>query len=144
MAASTRRGQSPPRAGIVARFWHSPISKRFVHNRSQGREFFGTHIPRLFRAYQEDPQIFDTALFLKRLYYRFRHEFFRLKIDMKMKVFHPLRRGWADGCNPRAADLTSVVVEFEKDLEKRVHAIRAGEDDPVVNVRVLDKFRKCA
>src|SRR5438552_3335841 len=82
-------------------------------------------------------QTFDATLFLKLLYNRFRYEFLRLKIDVQMKVFHPLACSGADGHDPRAADLTSVIVKLEEDFEKCFDAVRTGENDPVVNMRVL-------
>ena len=63
---------------------------------------------------------------------------------MQMKIFHPLRGSRADGGDPHAADLAGVVVELEKNLEERLDASGACENDPVVSVRVLHQFRERA
>jgi hypothetical protein len=68
------------------------------------------------------------------------HEFFRLKIDMQMKVADALRGHRPDGGDFRPANLARVVVEFEKHFEKSVYAVRTAKHDPVVGVRVLNQF----
>src|SRR5206468_2098063 len=103
---------------------------------------FWKHIPRLFRAHQENPQIFDAALFLKLLYNGFRYEFLRLKINMQMKVFNPLGCSSANDGDPRAADLTSVIVQLKEYFEKCFDTIRTSENDPVVNMRILHQLRE--
>src|SRR5262249_9752518 len=63
---------------------------------------------------------------------------------MEMKISDPLRRGWTNGGNFRSANLARVVVEFVKHFEKRPYAVRTGEHDPVVKVRVLDQLSEFA
>src|SRR6266404_3548134 len=75
---------------------------------------------------------------------RLSHELFRLKIDMEMKIAHPLRRCRTDGGNFRRADLTRIVVKFEKHFEEGVHAIRTRKQNPVVPVRVLNELTELA
>src|SRR4029453_14600657 len=72
------------------------------------------------------------------------NEFFRLKIDMQMKIFHLLSRSRPDGRYPGAADFSQIIDKFEENIEKRFDAVRAGEHDPVVNVCVLDKLSEFA
>src|SRR6202049_2273011 len=134
----------PPRAGSVARLWNRTISQTFVHNCSQPRELLSQHVPRLFRAHQQNSQIFHAALFLKFANDRFRDEFVRLKIDMQVKIFDSWRCRRADGGDPRPADLAPVVIKLEEDFEKRLDAVRARENDPVVTVRVLNQLREGA
>ena len=59
-------------------------------DRSQGRELFWKHVPRLFRAHQENLQIFDASLLFEFPYDVLSNEFFRLKIDMQMKSLSPV------------------------------------------------------
>ena len=61
-----------------------------------------------------------------------------------MKILDSLGRRRADRRYLCSSDLTGVVVEFVKDFEKGVHAVRAGEDDPIVGMRVLDQLGKRA
>src|SRR5437667_3623258 len=132
----------PARTRSVARLWNRAISQTFVHNRSQTRKLFSQHVPRLFRARQQNSQIFHAALLLKFADDRFRDEFVRLKIDMQVKISDPLRCRRADGGDPRPADLAPVVIKLEEDFEKRLDAVRARKNDPVVTVPVLNQFRE--
>src|SRR5436309_44347 len=61
-----------------------------------------------------------------------------------MKVFYSLRCGRPDGSNLRPTNLAGIVVELEKNLEKRFHAVRTCKNDPVVSMRVLDQFCELA
>ena len=63
---------------------------------------------------------------------------------METKIADSLRRRWTDGGDFRAADFTRVVIQFVKNFEKGVHAVRTGEHDPVIAVRVLNEFREFA
>src|SRR5205807_4824939 len=134
----------PARTRSVARLWNRAISQTFVHNCSQSRELFSQHVPRLFCAYEQNSQISHAALSLKFADDRFRDEFVRLKIDMQVKIFDPLRCCRADGGDPRPADLAPVVIKLEEDFEKRLDAVRTRKNDPVVTVRVLNQLRERA
>ena len=57
-----------------------------------------------------------------------------------MKIADPLGRGRPDRRDLHPADFARVIVELEKHFEKRVDAIRAGEYQPIVTVRVLHKL----
>src|SRR4029077_18075685 len=130
----------PARTRSVARLWNRAISQTFVHNCSQARELFWQTASRLFRSHEQNSQIFHAALFLKFADDRFRNEFVRLKIDMQVKIFDPLRCRRADGGDPRPADLAPVVIELKEDFEKRLDPVHAREDDPVVTVGVLNQL----
>ena len=69
---------------------------------------------------------------------------FRLHVHLEAKLAHPRRRGRADGGDPRPADIARVGKQPVEPVEKRVHAVRAGEDDPVVGVRILHQFGEFA
>src|SRR5438094_4320805 len=132
------------RPGHVTRFRNGLISKRFVHNRTHAAQPFGQQVPRLLCASDQNPKIFNPTRFFKLLHHRFSHEFFRLQIDMKTEIFYPLRRGWSDSRNFRRANLARVIVKFEKHLEKGIDTVRAGENDPVIRMRVLHQFGEFA
>ncbi len=61
-----------------------------------------------------------------------------------MEIPHSLRRGRPDGRDLCRADLSRVIIEFEKNLEKGVHTVRAGENDPVIGMRILHQLGKFA
>src|SRR6266699_5332626 len=61
-----------------------------------------------------------------------------------MKIFQPLRCDRTDRGEPRAADLASIVKKLKENLEKRLDAIRACKNDPVVTMRVLHQLRELA
>jgi hypothetical protein len=63
---------------------------------------------------------------------------------MQMKIFHPLRCSWPDCGDARAADLTSILVQLEKNVEERFYAICARENNPIVNMRVLHQLCELA
>ena len=122
----------------------SPVRQRFVHDCSRGREFFGQNVTRLLRAHDKDALVFDASLFLEFAHYRFGYEFFRLKIDVQVKIFHALRRGRPDRSDAYSADFTGVIVKLEENIEERFDAVRAREHDPIVGVRILHQFRELA
>src|SRR5437588_12289788 len=113
----------PARTRSVARLWNRAISQTFVHNCSQTRELFSQHVPRLFCAYEQNSQIFHAALSLKFADDRFRDEFVRLKIDMQVKIFDPLRCCRADGGDPRPAALAPAAITREDAVEKPLAAV---------------------
>ena len=45
---------------------------------------------------------------------------------------------------PRPTDLADIVVEFEKNFEKSIDSVRAGENDPVIGMRILHQLGKLA
>ena len=57
-----------------------------------------------------------------------------------MIIADSLGCGRTDRGNLRPTNLARVIIKFVKDLEKRVYTIRAGEHNPIVNVRDLDEF----
>ena len=61
-----------------------------------------------------------------------------------MEIPHSLRRGRPDGRDLCRADLSRVIIEFEKNLEKNVHTVRAGENNPVIGMRILHQFGELA
>ena len=50
------------------------------------------------------------------------------------------RRGRADRGNARAAQIAQVLKALEKKLEKRRHAVRAGEDQPVIGIQLQQRI----
>jgi len=82
----------PLRTAGVTRLRHRPVRERFIHDCSYGREFFGQNIARLLRTHYKDALVFDASLFLEFAHHRFSNEFFGLKIDVQVKIFHSLRR----------------------------------------------------
>ena len=63
---------------------------------------------------------------------------------MEMPVLDPLRRGGADRAEFCPADFPRIVVQLVEDLEKSIHPVGAGEDNPLVTVRVLHQLGKFA
>src|SRR2546428_1319212 len=61
-----------------------------------------------------------------------------------MKISHPLRRGGPNRCDLRATKLACVVVKLEKNFKKCVDAVRTGENDPVVDMRILHELGELA
>src|ERR1700724_2204901 len=61
-----------------------------------------------------------------------------------MKLAYALGRGRSNCGDLHAADLPCVVVKLEKHFEKRVDAVRARKNNPVVGVRVLYEFAEFA
>ena len=57
-------------------------------------------------------------LLLKFLYHRFSHKLFRLQIDVKMEIPHSLRRGRPGWPRSLQADLSRIIIEFEKISKK--------------------------
>src|SRR5437588_4014977 len=101
-------------------------------------------LPRPLCSGDQNPEVFKPTLLLKFLYHCFSNRLFRLQIDVKMEIHHSLRRGWPDGRNFRCADLARIVVEFEKDSEKSIDTVRAGENNPVIRMRILHQLGKFA
>ena len=71
-------------------------------------------------------------------------EFFGHEVHVEMPVFDPLRRGGPDRAELRPADFPRIVVKLVEDLEESVHPVGAGEDNPLVSVRVLHQLGKFA
>ena len=63
---------------------------------------------------------------------------------MQVKIFHALCRRRSDRSNVRTANLTSIIVQLEKDIEERFDAVRACEHNPVIPVCVLHQLREFA
>src|SRR5438874_8959342 len=61
---------------------------------------------------------------------------------MQVKIPYPLCGRRPDGSDLGGADFARISVELKKDFEERLHAVRAGEDDPVIGMRVLHQLRK--
>ena len=59
-----------------------------------------------------------------------------------MEGLYALGGGWAYGCDPYSADFAGVGVELVKHFKEGVHAVRAGENQPVVSMHVLNEFGK--
>src|SRR6185369_6075887 len=88
----------------------------------------------------EDALVFDASLFPEFADDCFGDEFFRLKIDMQMKIFHTLCRGRSDRSDAHSADFTGIIVKLEENIKERVDAVCAREHDPIVAVRVLHQL----
>src|SRR5690242_7414498 len=127
-------------AGNVMRFRNCSISKCFVYNGTHSAQLLGEQVPRLLRASDQNPQVFNAAGFLEFLDDFFGDEFRRLQIDMKMKLLHPLGGCGPDGCNLCSANFPGIVVKFEEHFKERVDPIRTRENDPVIGMRVLHQF----
>jgi hypothetical protein len=93
MRSAPALSELPLRAAGVACLRYRPICERFVHDCSCGREFFGQNVARLLRAHHKDALVFDASLFLEFAHHPFCDEFFRLKIDVQVKILNALRRG---------------------------------------------------
>src|SRR3954452_10370276 len=59
---------------------------------------------------------------------------------MEMEVSHSLGRCRPDRGDPRAPDLSAVVVQLEEQTEKRLDPVNAGENDPIILVSILNQF----
>src|SRR5689334_23111233 len=127
-------------AGNVMRFRNCSISKCFVYDGTHSAQLLGEQVPRLLRASDQNPQVFDAAGFLEFFDDSFGDEFRRLEVDMKMKLLHPLGGGGPDRCNFRSTNFPSVVVKFEEHFKEGVDPIDARENDPVIGMRILHEF----
>src|SRR5689334_15047239 len=127
-------------AGNVMRFRNCSISKCFVYNGTHSAQLLGEQVPRLLRASDQNPQVFNAAGFLEFFDDLFGDEFRRLKVDMKMKRLHPLCGCGPDRCNFRSANFPGVVVKFEEHFKEGIDPIHARENDPVIRMRVLHQF----
>ena len=67
-------------------------------------------------------------------------EIFRDEIHVEAMLFDSCRGGGADRGELRPADLARVVVKFVEHLEERIHPVGAGENNPLVSVRILHQF----
>ena len=54
------------------------------------------------------------------------------EIDLELMLFNLLRGGGTDGGDTHRAETADVVVGFIKQIKEMLHAIGAGEDDPLV------------
>ena len=61
---------------------------------------------------------------------------------MQVKIPRSLCRRRPDGSDLGATDFARVIVELKKDFEESLHPIQAGEDDPIIGMRVLHQLGK--
>ncbi len=62
-------------------------------------------------------------------------ELLRRQIHLQMQLAQFRRRGRADRRDARAAEVAQVLKAFEENVEKRRHAVRAREHQPVVGIQ---------
>jgi hypothetical protein len=134
--------QTAARTGYVTRFRNCLVSKRFVHNRTHAAQLLGEQVPRLLCASNQNPQVFNAAGLLEFFDYCFGHEFLRLQIDMKMKSFTRCAVAGPIAAIFAPPISRGVIVKFEKDFEEGFDTIRAGENDPVIGMRILHQLGK--
>src|SRR5207248_11171654 len=111
-----------------------------VYNGTHPAQLLGEQVPRLLRASDQNPQVFNAAGSLEFFDDFFGDEFRRLEIDMKMKLLHPLGGCRPDRCKLSSANFPGIIVEFEKHFKEGVDPIHACENDPVIGMRVLHQF----
>ena len=122
------------------RFRYSLVSKCFVYDGTHAAQSLGEQVPRLLRASNQNPQVFNPAGLFKFLDYFFSDEFRRLQFHMEVKLRHPLGGCGSDRRNLCSANFAGVIVKFEENFEESVDPIHAGENDPVIRMRVLHQF----
>ena len=126
-------------AGEVAGFRHGAVGGGFVHDRAVFGEGGGDDIARAVGPDPEDGLVFDAAGVLDEFLHEGLGDGF-LRHEFRAEVIFPelLIRAGSDGDEFRAADVARVFVELEEEIEERGDAVGAGEDDPLVFMRVLD------